>query len=161
METEADLAFRRAMSAFATGVAVVTAKPDGGALCGITVNSLTSVSLNPRLLLWCLGDESARYDVFANASLWGVAVLGADQEELALRFARAESQAVAEAEVQIFHGASVLRAGVAQFACRTHLRQAAGDHLVIVGEVMGFRTEPGPALTFFRGRYGRADDWST
>ncbi|HRO04155.1 MAG TPA: flavin reductase family protein, partial [Terricaulis sp.] len=54
--------------------------------------------------------------------------------------------------------APVLRAGVAHFACRTHARHEGGDHLIIVGEVIGFRTEPGPALTFYRGQYGRADD---
>jgi flavin reductase (DIM6/NTAB) family NADH-FMN oxidoreductase RutF len=127
-------------------------------MSGITVNSLTSVSLKPRLLLWCLGDQSERYDVFAEAEMWGVTVLGADAEALAVRFARAESEGIEPAEVEVFAGAPVLREGVAHLACRTHDRRVAGDHLIIVGEVMDFRVKPGPALTYFRGRYGRVDD---
>lgn len=158
MDSEPDLAFRRAMSAFATGVTVVTAARAGGSVSGITVNSLTSVSLRPRLLLWCLGDQSARYDVFAEAETWGVTVLGAAEETVAHRFARAETETVAVDEMSQFSGAPVLNLGVAHFACRTHVRYVAGDHLIIVGEVTDLRVEPGAALTFFRGRYGRTPD---
>lgn len=156
-ESEADQSFRRAMGAFATGVTVVSAARNGGRMSGITVNSLTSVSLNPPLLLWCLGDQCERYDVFADAETWGVTVLGAADVALALRFARAETETIAEHEAEIFAGAPVLRVGVAQFACRTHDRREAGDHLIIIGEVLETRVKPGPALTFFRGGYGRTD----
>src|SRR5262249_29491447 len=136
-------AFRHAMGAFATGVTVVSAARADGRMSGITVNSLTSVSLEPRLLLWCLGDQSERYDVFAEAESWGVTVLGADEEALALRFARAESESIEIREAEQFATAPVLRAGVAHFACRTHDRRVAGDHLIIVGEVTDFRVKPG------------------
>jgi flavin reductase (DIM6/NTAB) family NADH-FMN oxidoreductase RutF len=150
--------YRRAMSAFATGVTVVSAAGADGRMAGITVNSLTSVSLQPRLLLWCLGDQSARYDFFAAADTWGVTVLGAGDEALAQRFARAETEAVAPEEAELFGGAAVLRAGIAHIACRTHEKRPAGDHLIIIGEVMDFRVKPGAALTFFRGLYGGVDD---
>ncbi len=158
MELEPDQGFRRAMSAFITGVTVVSAARKGGAMSGITVNSLTSVSLKPRLLLWCLGDQSERYDVFAEAEHWGVTVLSAEHEALALRFARAAEETIAPEEAEMFGAAPVLRVGTAHFACRTHDRRSAGDHLIIIGEVTDFREKPGPALTFFRGLYGRADD---
>jgi len=149
-------AFRRAMGAFATGVAVITARRDDGVVFGITVNSLTSVSLLPPLLLWCLGDSSERYDIFAGASAWGVNILGADDEALARRYAVADDETVAPNECELLADTPVLRAGVAHFACRTHLQQQAGDHLILIGEVMGVRQAPGDALTFFRGGYGRA-----
>jgi flavin reductase (DIM6/NTAB) family NADH-FMN oxidoreductase RutF len=158
MEIEPEQAFRRVMSAFATGVTVVSAAGEGGRMAGITVNSLTSVSLKPRLLLWCLGDESARYDFFAAAETWGVTILGADEAALAHRYARVETEAIAPGEAELFAGAPVLRAGVGHIACRTHDRRTAGDHLIIIGEVIDLRAQPGPALTFFRGRYGRAED---
>jgi flavin reductase (DIM6/NTAB) family NADH-FMN oxidoreductase RutF len=148
------------MSAFATGVTVVTAAGADGRMAGITVNSLTSVSLKPRLLLWCLGDESARYDFFSEAEQWGVTVLGADAEALGRRFARAETEAIAADEAELFAGAPVLRTGIAHFACRTHDRRNAGDHLIIIGEVVDLRVKPGAALTFFRGAYGRIDEKS-
>src|SRR5262245_40973623 len=117
MEIELEQAFRRAMSAFATGVTVVTAH-GRGRLSGITVTSLTSVSLKHRLLLWGLGDESARYDVFAAADGWGVTALGAEEEALAVRFARAETEEVAAGEADSFGGAPVLKAGIAWLSCR-------------------------------------------
>ena len=128
MEVEPEQAFRRAISAFATGVTVVCAARGDGRVSGITVNSLTSVSLRPRLLLWCLGDESERYELFAGAKLWGVTVLSAEEEALAVRFARAETEGVAEDELDMFAGAPVLRAGIGHLSCHTRETRAAGDH---------------------------------
>jgi flavin reductase (DIM6/NTAB) family NADH-FMN oxidoreductase RutF len=158
MEATPEQDFRRVMSAFATGVTVVSAEGPGGRLAGITVNSLTSVSLKPRLLLWCLGDESERYEFFKRAEIWGVTVLGADDEVLGRRFARAETEVIEASEVERFAGAPVLRAGLAHIACRTHDRRAMGDHLIITGEVIDLRVKPGAALTFFRGAYGSVAD---
>lgn len=154
METDPEQAYRRAMSAFATGVTVVTASDAAGVLSGMTVNSLTSVSLQPRLLLWCLGDRSARYAQFAAAETWGVTVLGADGEALSRRFAKAPMQDVQTDEAEALSGVHVLRQGVAQLACRTQNKVQAGDHLIIIGEVLDVRVRPGAALTFFRGGYG-------
>lgn len=154
-----DAAFRRAMSAFATGVAVVTARRADGGISGITVNSFTSVSLEPPLVLWCLGSESERYSHFAEAEIWGVTVLGAEAEALAVRFARAERETAAAAEIEALAGAPVLRgAGVAHLACVTHARHIMGDHLLIVGEVKACRAMAGDGLGFFRGKYGRVRD---
>lgn len=160
MDTEDDqeLAFRSAMGAFATGVTVVTARAADGCVHGMTVNSLTSVSLSPRLLLWCLGDRSRRYSVFAAAPLWGVTILGDNDEALARRFANVDTSLVGSNETLSGFDAPVLRAGIAHFACRTHQKIQSGDHLIIIGEVGPFRVEPGAGLTFFRGRYGAARD---
>ncbi|HVK82127.1 MAG TPA: flavin reductase family protein [Verrucomicrobiae bacterium] len=158
MEFDQEQEYRRAMGAFATGVTVVSAARSDGSLSGMTVNSLTSVSLRPRLLLWCLGDQSERYDVFAGAEHWGVTVLGADDEALARRFARAETETFAPVEAEAFGQAPVLAGGVAHFACRTFERRQAGDHLIIIGEVLACRVKSGAGLTYFRSRYGRADD---
>lgn len=154
MEIDPEQAFRRAMGAFATGVTVVTAKGADGVASGMTVNSLTSVSLSPRLLLWCLGDRSARFAPFAEAELWGVTVLGADGEALARRFSQAPSQDVRAVDAEKLAGVNVLRGGLAQMACRTHHKAQAGDHLIIIGEVLDVRVRQGAALTFFRGGYG-------
>jgi 3-hydroxy-9,10-secoandrosta-1,3,5(10)-triene-9,17-dione monooxygenase reductase component len=146
------------MGAFATGVAVISAARAGGRMSGLTANSLTSVSLTPPLLLWCLGQVCERYELFATADVWGVTILGGADEALARRFSRLHTETIEPAESDTLVGAPVLRAGVAHFACRTRERHEGGDHLIIVGEVIGFRTEPGAALTFYRGQYGRADD---
>ncbi len=158
MKTEADLAYRRALGAFATGVTVISTERPDGLMSGLTVNSFASVSLNPRLVLWCLGNECERYDSFASAELWGMTFLGADQEALAMRFARAATETIAPEEAEHMHGAPVLKAGVGHLACRTYDRRIAGDHLVIMGEVLDFQARPGDALAFFRGRYATATD---
>ncbi len=158
MESEPQIAYRRAMGAFATGVAVVSAARPGGTVSGLTVNSLTSVSLRPPLLLWCLGATCERYDLFATAELWGITILGGANEALARRYARLHSETIAPEDGDDLMGAPVLAEGVAHFACRTHARHEGGDHLIIVGEVIGFRTEPGAALTFYRGQFGHVDD---
>ncbi len=156
MTTDPEQTYRNAMSAFATGVTVVTASAANGVLSGMTVNSLTSVSLAPRLLLWCLGDRSHRYSAFAEAEQWGVTVLRSDAEALARRYSRAATQDVSVDTTELLAGVSVLREGLAQLACRTHHRMKAGDHLIIIGEVLDVRVRPGAALTFFRGGYGEA-----
>ena len=159
MDGEApDQVFRGVMGAFATGVTVISARDVSGRMAGITVNSLTSVSLNPRLMLWCLGDRSERYDFFSSVETWGVTVLGGEDEAIARRFARASNEAIADGEAELFAGVPVLRTGVAHIACRTHDKRTAGDHLVITGEVIDLRVKPGPALTYFRSAYGVAAD---
>lgn len=157
MEGDPEQAYRRAMSAYPTGVVVVTALNREGAITGMTVNSLTSASLKPRMLLWCLGDKCAHRSVFADAEAWGVTVLAAGGEDVARRFSRARTQHVAAQESEMFGGAPVLRDGLAHLSCRTHHRHRAGDHLIIVGEVQAVRAAAGPALTFFRGHYSAAD----
>ncbi|MBP6689023.1 MAG: flavin reductase family protein [Hyphomonadaceae bacterium] len=154
MEIDPEQAYRRVMGAFATGVTVVTAADAKGAWSGMTVNSLTSVSLAPRLLLWCLGDRSARFAPFAEAETWGVTVLGDDGEAAARRFAQSATQDLRAEDAEQLAGVSVLREGLAQVACRTHDRKRAGDHLIIIGEVLDVRVRDGAALTFFRGGYG-------
>lgn len=156
-DVDQDQAFRRAMGAFATGVTVISAARPNGRFSGITANSFTSVSLSPRLVLWCLGDQSERYDHFAEANSWGVTILGANDREVARRFSNSALESMALPEVEMLGGAPVLKGvGVAQLACVTHDKRIAGDHLIIIGEVREFRVQAGDALTFFRGRFGRA-----
>src|ERR1700744_4705818 len=80
-------AFRDALGAFPTGVAVVTASgPDSH--IGITVNSFTSVSLDPPLVLWCIDRRSRRYRAFADAKGFTISVLGSGHQEVSSRLAQ-------------------------------------------------------------------------
>src|SRR5262245_34400205 len=80
--------FRRACGRWATGVTIATALDDLGAPHGLTVSSFTSVSLEPPLVLVCLGHKVTVIDIFRKAKYFGVNVLAADQQELSDRFAR-------------------------------------------------------------------------
>ncbi len=154
MDEAARLAFRQAMGTFATGVALIAARDAAGAAHVITVNSFTSVSLEPPLILWCLGDQSDRFALFANAETFGVTVCAAGQRAQAMRFA---GRIAPEAGGVIERGGAPLVAGgLAHMACRTHARIAMGDHMIIVGRVVWLDASMGDALTYFRGRFGAA-----
>lgn len=148
-------AYRRALGAFATGVCVVTADSARGPL-GITINSFTSVSLTPRLVLWCLDERSERWNAFCEADRFSIHVLDSRSEALARRFARGiglmephEFERVGEAPPRL--------AGVAaRFDCRTHERVQMGDHMMMIGQVEDFDTSDAATLTYFRGQYGVA-----
>ena len=147
-------AYRRALGAFATGVCVVTADSARGPL-GITINSFTSVSLTPRLVLWCLDERSERWRAFNEAERFSIHVLDAQSQGLARRFAKGiglmepqEFERVGDAPPRL--------ASAARFDCKTHDRVQMGDHMMIVGEVVGFETTDVPTLTYHRGGYGVA-----
>lgn len=151
------ITYRRALGAFATGVCVVTADTANGPL-GITINSFTSVSLEPRLVLWCLDESSERWAAFAPVERYAIHVLPADDEALARRFAQGVCTLSADEFTRDGDGAPRLPEALARFHCVAHARHSMGDHMVIVGRVDSFDAVAGDALTYFRGRYGLAGD---
>lgn len=149
---ETSRAYRRALGAFPTGVCVITADSVQGPL-GITVNSFTSVSLDPRLVLWCLDERSTRWQAFADAEAFNIHVLAADGEAASRRFAKGPCELGPE-EFARQGGAPILPGALARFDCVRHAAIEMGDHMIIVGRVEGFEADEGAALTFWRGRYG-------
>jgi flavin reductase (DIM6/NTAB) family NADH-FMN oxidoreductase RutF len=156
--------YRRALGTYATGVAVVTiaAEPndcDVVAL-GMTINSFVSVSLEPRLILWCVDDASERGKLFAVADVFAINVTSEAQQDLADRCARRDSYRLTDSDVQVgpsVGSAPFVRGGLARLSCRVYARHQMGDHLVIVGEVVDFEAYEGEGLTYFRGQYGRIE----
>lgn len=151
------VAYRRALGAFATGVCVVTADSVQGPL-GLTVNSFTSVSLEPRLILWCLDERSERWPAFAAADRFAVHVLPAADRSRAARFARGVALLGPGEFERRDDGPPCLPEALARFECATHDRIQMGDHMIIVGRVEAFSAAEGDALTFWRGRYGQLED---
>lgn len=151
---DAARAFRQSLGQFATGVAIVTAHADGQSV-GVTVNSFSSVSLNPPLVLWSIGKTSQSYPVFAQAQHFAVHVLTADQMELAGRFARSGPQKFAGLRSKSGLGkAPLLDDCAAVFECTREARHDAGDHTILVGRVENYRHQDKPLLLFAKGRYG-------
>ncbi|MBI3209815.1 MAG: flavin reductase family protein [Candidatus Solibacter usitatus] len=148
-------AFRRACSQFATGVAIATALDDAGVPHGLTVNSFTSVSLDPPLVLICLDYRVAMLPVFRTASHFAINVLSAEQRELADRFARNADQRFDG--VSWTYGAStapVLDEVLAAIECATWRIIEAGDHAIFIGEVAALTIGEGEPLLYFRSSYG-------
>ena len=149
------VAYRRALGGFATGVCVVTAHTEAGPL-GITVNSFTSVSMSPPLILWCLDQKSWRHDAFAAADRFAVHMLPVEDQQMSDRFAWGVSVLSPEDFDSSDAEPPRLRNALTRLTCTAHDRIVMGDHLIVVGAVTAFETRPGAALTYYRGRYGVA-----
>ncbi len=143
-------ALRDAFARFVTGVTVVTAQSDAGPVA-ITANSFTSVSLDPPLVLWCLGCDSNRYEAFMAARHYAIHVLSADQRDLCDLFARDGAALARMPHNRNARGVPVLADCLARFDCSLRDVHRAGDHQVIIGEVEALGFRPGPALGFFEG----------
>jgi len=128
--------FRTALGMFATGVTIVTARTAEGEFVGLTANSFNSVSLDPPLVLWSLAQAAASMPVFSAGSHYAINILGADQMELANRFASKHVNRFADVEfVQGAGGAPLLAGAAATFECFNRSRYQEGDHVIFVGEV--------------------------
>ena len=152
-----DLAdFRRALSCFATGVAVVTTVDRRGARVGMTISSFNSVSLDPPLVLWSIAVKACSYETFINAEYFAVHVLTMEQQDLSARFARTGADKFAGLDCREgLRGVPILPEYAACFECRTEHRHAGGDHRIIVGRVLRLEDRESDPLIFYRGRFLR------
>lgn len=147
-------AFREVMGSFPTGVTVVATLAPGARPVGLTVNSFTSVSLEPPLVLVCLDHASASHDPLLSSGTFSVNVLARDQEVLARRFASEPSAGRFEGLAWTPHGgAPVLEGAVAWLVCGIEATHAAGDHTIVVGRVTALHRGEGEALAFHRGAF--------
>lgn len=152
-------AYRRAVARFATGVTVVTTRADG-VDHALTANSFTSVSLDPVLVLVCV-DRTARFCSAVRVSgRWAVSVLAAGQEDHSRWFAThgrpdADQLAGFRWSRGPRTGAALFTGALATVECRTTATYDAGDHVLVVGEVLDVAAavDPRPPLLYFAGRY--------
>ncbi|NML42348.1 flavin reductase family protein [Ramlibacter sp. G-1-2-2] len=147
---------RNALGRFATGVCVVTTRTATGQAAGLTVNSFSSVSLDPPLVAWCLGRKAPSLRAFAQAEHFAVHVMAQDQHALAMHFARpAEDKfaAVREAFEPGLGEVPVLKDALARFECRKASTVEGGDHLIFIGRVERFAYADRAPLLFHAGRF--------
>lgn len=150
---------RRALARFVTGVTIVTAAGPAGAPIGVTVNSFSSVSLEPPLVLWSLSGRSARRPGFLAASHFAINVLGAAQQDLSTRFAGPpETRFCGVGWRPGLGGAPLLEGCLATFECAHAGQIPAGDHLLLLGRVERFQHRTGTPLVFFASGYGLPRD---
>ncbi len=132
--------FRQLMGRFATGVTVVTVMSPDGTPSGMTVNSLSSVSLDPPLVSICIDRGAVLHTALTNAPAFVVNILRSDQEAVSRRFA--------EDLPDRFDGV------LAHLECTVHASIEAGDHSVLLGRVVGGVSGEGHPLLFYQGEYG-------
>jgi 3-hydroxy-9,10-secoandrosta-1,3,5(10)-triene-9,17-dione monooxygenase reductase component len=147
-------AFRDALGRFATGVAFVTAAPDGGP-AGLVVNSLTSVSLDPPLVAFCPARASFTWARMRRTGWFGVNVLGRRHERFATRATPAGADRFAGLHWEPGPGGvPLLTDALAALACEIATVHPAGDHWIVVGRVEEIRVEPAEdPLVFFAGAF--------
>jgi flavin reductase (DIM6/NTAB) family NADH-FMN oxidoreductase RutF len=148
--------FRQMMGCFATGVAVVTTRRTDGTGLGLTVNSLTSVSLEPPLVLFCIDKEAHLYPDFKNAELFAFNFLEEKEEAVSRHFADFHHNPKPDDlwdEPQ--ENCPILKHGLGWIVCRKTATYPGGDHDIVVGEVIKLykRTGHHDPLIYFHGRY--------
>jgi flavin reductase (DIM6/NTAB) family NADH-FMN oxidoreductase RutF len=152
---------RHVMGHFATGVCVVSTRRDDGTPVGTTVNAVTSVSLEPPLLLVCLAHDSETLAAVQSTSHFTVSILAESQQAHSNRFAAKGEQARSH-EVHFSEhesGLPCLPDALATVACRVSAMHHAGDHMIVIGEALSTSsasTDVAPLL-FFRGSYSRLE----
>ncbi len=148
-------ALRSALGMYPTGVTVVTGRSSDGELVGITVNSFSSVSLDPPLVLLSLRRSLRSLPAFDRCEHYAIHVLRDDQQRLSARFAGPFDDKWRDVSFREHAtGAPILEGVAAWLACRTYARYDGGDHEIIVGRIIeGFHDERAEPLVFCRGRY--------
>jgi flavin reductase (DIM6/NTAB) family NADH-FMN oxidoreductase RutF len=144
--------FRDALGKYATGVCVITTDCPRGPL-GITANSFVSVSLDPPMVLWCPARYSRRYEAFTTCESFAIHVLAQDQLELARHFT---GDGLDFAPLKWSRGADdvpLLEGCLARFECENYSVTEAGDHAVVIGQVIRAATREGAPLMFLDGRF--------
>ncbi len=147
--------FRDALGEFVTGVTLVTTRSRDGNPIAVTVNSFSSVSLDPPLVLFSLARSASRFDDFMESDGFVVNILADDQEALSTHFASPGNAVMQAGQHHAGAGGQpCLNGAVACFECRVNKRHDGGDHVIMVGRVgeisLGEGIEP---LVYHRGAY--------
>lgn len=147
-------AFRQAIGSFATGVAIATCRANNNP-CGITINSLTSVSLDPPLILFCLSNRTRVYPDFMATNQFALNILASGQEHLSRHFSGTHAEDWTGVTTLPATDTPPLLVGcMAWLICRIHTIHPGGDHAIIVGEVTKLGCEPTALpLLYFRKQY--------
>lgn len=147
-------AFRDACAQFATGVAIATVAAPDGSPHGLTVNSFTSVSLQPPLILVCIDYGCSILSYFQINSHFAINILNDAQRDLSVRFAMQPEGRFDGVEWNSgISGTPLIADCLAQFECAVDKMISAGDHTVLIGRVLKVLSDSGQPLLYFNRAY--------
>ncbi|HVT45195.1 MAG TPA: flavin reductase family protein [Thermoanaerobaculia bacterium] len=152
-----EASFRRAMGQFACGVTVVTTEHQG-ILFGMTVASFASLSLDPPMLLVCLETSVKTLEAIVQSGRFGVSILRDTQEAVSAQFASRTDDRFAGIAIRRGElGVPLLAESLATIECLLHKEVQAGDHSIVIGDVMHATLHEGQPLVYFRSAYWRLE----
>jgi len=152
-----DKKYRAVLGRFTTGVVAVTALSERDSQpAGLAVNSFTSVSLDPALVLFCVAHTSSSWPRIRTAQRFCVNILGEAQREMSERFATSGSDKFRGLKwTGTPHGTPILEGTIGWLECSVETEHPAGDHTVVIARVHHVDAHDGAPLVFYRGSYGR------
>lgn len=146
--------FRDGLGCYPTGVTVVTTRDADGQPRGFTANSFTSVSLDPPLVSVCLAKTAHSHAVFSAAPAFAIHVLSEAQKPISSLFASKAADKFEQCQWRDGHsGVPLIQDSLATFECKAWQLVDAGDHTILIGEVVGLEHSPGRPLGYCRGAY--------
>jgi flavin reductase (DIM6/NTAB) family NADH-FMN oxidoreductase RutF len=157
--TPAQAAFRQAIARFATGVAVITTVDEAGQRHGMTASAVASLSLDPILLLVCLGRHLPTHAAIESSGRFVVSVLAEGHERTALKFARPADDKFAGVRLREVDDLPVLEDAISYFVCDVHEQFPGGDHSIFAGAVRDCGTMVAcDPLVYFERAFRRVSD---
>ena len=148
--------FRQAWGKFATGVSVVTTVQPDGSVHGMTANGINSVSLDPLLVLVCVGHTATSFPLIREVGRFAINILGEDQQPVAEYYARPTDQKTGDLDVSFTHterGSATVDGSLVHMDCRVVTEHEAGDHTIFIAEVEEIEIGDGKPLLYYEGRF--------
>lgn len=148
--------FMRVMGSFASGVTVVTVVARNGEPSGFTASAVSSLSLEPRMLLVCVNEKSSTLETIKESGSFAVNIMSAAQQDVAQQFATRSDHRFTGVRWRpgSVAGAPILDGSLAYAECRLIDTCKGGDHVIVMGEVVAADAHEAEPLLYFRGRYG-------
>jgi flavin reductase (DIM6/NTAB) family NADH-FMN oxidoreductase RutF len=148
--------FSRVMGSFASGVTVITVTSPDGSPKGFTASAVSSLSLEPRMLLVCVSVRSSSLRIIQEVGSFGVNILSTDQQEVAQQFAQPGDDRFKGLRWRpgSATGAPVIDGSLAYAECKLTDSCKGGDHVILIGEIVAGDAHEAEPLLYFRGRYG-------
>jgi len=144
---------RKTFGRFATGVAVITFENIKGQKLGITINSFTSLSLNPPMILWCLDKSSDLYEEILNINHYTVSFLSELQEEIAHSLAQKNDHSLDSIKHKEVSNGLIIEGCIGWVSCTNNKTIDSGDHSILVADVIDCKENSGKPLIFWGSEY--------
>lgn len=154
-ENEKVQIYKKIMGKYPTGVTIVTTMGPDGVPAGLTVNSFASVSLDPLLVLWCIDKRASTLQQFLNAKKFAVHTLSTEQGNACWAFAGKESDRFSKVNWAVSrNGLPLIAQSLGTMECKTVQQVDAGDHVILLGEVMDLHIEDKDPLLYYSRNIG-------